>query len=1356
MKKFVKRIALTAALATATICSGVTLAACGDDNTVIGRINAPESLQAELGAYVSPEYEVVDDNGMVLQGYTVYLKSVTDSDGNSLQIVYDTVTVETKGIYTFVYSAGVRGVEDASVKIDFADRVAPTISFDAQKLPEFYITGNSYKIPSYTLSGDFVRDKCWTKVFYKSGEGAEETEVDIVSNRFKVDKTSGTYSIRIHVEDAAGNANDYSFPRDVDPPKNAVPHKIVYFDDAYCEKQVACNESSYIGKFVSKDEAGAKVYGDENGAYKVSFVGVETAHNEGYVTVKTPAVIDIRNYSAIELYVYWDYDGKWADPSEDAPDEPASSHFGTTWWNDTAVKNKEWTKISFSTEEWGNVVNGTESIETDDISGFVLRFMFQWGKHVPVGDFYLSAMYGVPYAEIDVKLDGTVAQNISVSAPSNGVAYRENETVTLSVAKMPDGKRFAYFTANGTPIEGSEYRLGKENVVFGAVFTDPCTVTVADGVSIKDRKPTVSGGKVYELARGESVTLEYTGTPPSGKYFDCFTVGGATINGDTLITSGETMTIGVKFFAEASEMTWTIRNSDNTVVASALELINKQKYGDDENWVLQYTFGAIEWGDWGYSISVYIGGTCQIIQLTYDPQGVRKAWAYGEDYEPIAEMSAEMWDVILGATDEKPVTLSFVRKGNAVQVFIECDGVTIKAATLDMTAYYGKASATNEFGYADRTIGGYYKAPTFVENGIRTVTGEAKVNAFIESIGKITLIGEKVTFDKTEYSFGDTVRLIADPAAQGYKFKCFKVDGEEIDGDSFVIVKSRHTVVAEYAEICTVTVADGVTIKDHKPVTSGGNVYELARGAEITLEYSGTPESGKYFDCFTVGGAIVNGDTLTTAGETMTVGVKYFTTASDMTWTTRNADNTVVASSLELINKQKYGDDEDWVLQYTYGAVERGAWGYCIAIYVGGTSQIVQLTDPQGSYFAWSYGEDYEPKVEISADIWRVITGATAAKPVTLSFVRNGNDIHIFAECGGDVFKVATLDMATYYGKSSATNEFGYADRIIGNYYTKPTFVENGIRTVTGKAKVDAFLKAIDKITITSEKIKFDKSEYAYGDTVRLTAETAETGYKFKCFKVDGVTIDGDSFVIVKNNYTVEAVYSRYSIDVTTPLSTVVYSNGLLTLPTYTVKDASDNAVSDVVAVVTVTDEKGNAYIVTDGKAAITYKGAIKLTAKYIVDGDPESEESITFFAQDAEVLLSANALGASLVEANASASVSYDTEHHHGDDGGSIEITATADNGLQDYAYFKFDVLDYDYLEFYAYTDAAGMQIGAWWYGDTDLTQGEWTKITLDLRNKDGNMENYKDGKWIFRIMNIPVGTSVYISTVTVHKKTA
>ncbi|MDE6401144.1 MAG: hypothetical protein K2L54_00860, partial [Clostridiales bacterium] len=477
-RKKLPLVAVVSAIAVGS--ASVALVACGKDvstgDSIVGHINVPTAtIQAELGTYVSPQYDVVNDYGLILAGYTVSLASVTDNGGETLKITNNSVLVETAGLYTFTYTAKSDRVKDATVTIDFADRTAPTINFDSGSLPSFFIKGNTYSIPSYTLSGDYIANKCWTKVFHIADDAEKtETAVNLIDgDKFAVDKSSGKYRILIHVEDAVGNFNEYPYERAVDGPQNFVENKVAYFDEEFGTRQAKVYESDkYTGEFVARGTAGAQVYDNEAGSFKISFDGKsETVDREGLVYIHTPAVIDLSEYEALEMWVYNETDQD-------------NIILGSKWWNDTPCKKGEWTKVTWSTRNWGGE-NGNKSFDNrkfiglTDISGQTVRIVFDYGmKIIPNGNVYLSSMRAIPKTRANVT---AVDENVILG----GSKIYVNDTITLAAVEQ-SGKSIDCFTVNGKPIIGdsftvtdtAEYKIGvryvdgaltKDNMTWGEV-----------------------------------------------------------------------------------------------------------------------------------------------------------------------------------------------------------------------------------------------------------------------------------------------------------------------------------------------------------------------------------------------------------------------------------------------------------------------------------------------------------------------------------------------------------------------------------------------------------------------------------------------------------------------------------------------------------------------------------------------------------------------------------------------------------------------------------------------------------------------------------------------------------------------
>ena len=80
--------------------------ACGGSKTKGLRINIPENtvLEAELGTYDIPKYDVVNSEGLIMAGYLVKVESVVGPDGKEVAVSYGKINVSAPGIYVITYS----------------------------------------------------------------------------------------------------------------------------------------------------------------------------------------------------------------------------------------------------------------------------------------------------------------------------------------------------------------------------------------------------------------------------------------------------------------------------------------------------------------------------------------------------------------------------------------------------------------------------------------------------------------------------------------------------------------------------------------------------------------------------------------------------------------------------------------------------------------------------------------------------------------------------------------------------------------------------------------------------------------------------------------------------------------------------------------------------------------------------------------------------------------------------------------------------------------------------------------------------------------------------------------------------
>lgn len=1107
---------------------GLALVACGGGSK---RINAPDRLEEDIGTgmYIVPRYEVVDQNGMILAGYNVTLKSATDPNGEAAEIsrgVSTIVTIAGPGEYTFVFTANAGDVKDATVIMDFADRKAPTVSMSSSLLPDFFIKGNAYSIPEYAMIGDYDVTKCFTKVFYID-EAGTESEVTVSGGQFEVDKSVGKYTILIHAEDAAGNFNEYRYTRRVDGPEQYDANTIVYFNEAFGARQVEA-DGDYAGRFVSKDEEGGKAYGNEAGSYKVNFKGVETENNEAYFNIRVPAIVNIMDYKELEMYVFIEDDGCEAGASEWV--------VGSKWWNDQRAKVGEWTRITWSVSNWGNGTGAnvgsvnTNVISTDNIAGTRIRLIPDCDysdKTPPHGAVYFSAMRAIPYdwSEIEAQ-DG-----VSVSA----TRVKYGETVTLTAEEKAD-QFFDCFIVDGKPISGDSFVAYKDSHTVSARYSD-------EAIS----KDNYSWGEYDFVAPGET---------PSGE-------------------------------------------------------IKAQKLGNADVWALSYDITATNQSNGNFYFGAYIGGTRQIAGVEFASWG-KYLTLYGHVYssngaggtvDERGHFSQEVQDAILNASAENPVTVTFVRDGADFALYVTEKGVTMLAARIDLTAFMAHAEYDNSFGYGWRSD---FSNPTITN--IKYVVGETRTGYAKDALDTITVTAKDgVTLDKTSYAFGDTVTLSHGEAPVGKEFAYYKVNGVRIEGNTFTVIKNRYEAEVVFNDLSVISVDEAFAGE----IETADGKTQYVMESTVALKYTGTPESGKYFDCFLVDGNPINGDTFTATKTSHTVGVKFFTDFNDMTW----GEEEFVAPEISISSwgkAHKLGSAEKWVLTYDMTATNAAAGG---SWFMGAMVRGNQLNGYEMGSEEWQNklgsagdgeGSSWDSLGKLPAEVIAMLNGASEENPVNLVFVRDGAKLSAYVQSGDIVYAVVkahTLDtLDEKYGF-----DFGYGWRTDAG--AVPT-IEN-IRFVTGEEKLAAFFESI-KVEIRKEdsNIKLDKESYEIGDTVTLSA-TAPAGEAFSHFMLDGERLDGNTFVVTKLIHTVGVVFTRETSTLELPAdvqmegeSNVVSRGATVTLSYKGTNPKFDGFAVDGTPIV------GNTFKTTAGTHTVT--------VRYFTDASDMTWNEAEFIAPDA------------------------------------------------------------------------------------------------------------------------------------------
>lgn len=1185
------------------------LAACGDAKDL--KIDVPSRMEADLGTgtYVVPRYDVVNGKGLIMAGYNVRLKSAKNPDGTAADIAQEASTVVTlsgAGEYTFVYTADNKNVPDATVIMDFADRKAPTIKLSSSQFPSFFIKGNTYAVPEYTLEGNYDASKCYTKVYYNSGaENEQDSEITLTNGYFAVDRETGKYTVLIHVENASGVGNDYRYTRSVYSPENYEEDIVIYFNEKFGERQVA-PDGNYAGEYVSVLDGG-KAYGDELGSYKVEFTGEATENNEAYFALNVPAITNVMENKELEMYVYID-DG-------DCQNGKDKWVIGSKWWNDQTVKVGEWTRVTWSIDNWGNGkgancgANTTQVISTDNISGTRIRLIpdSDYGsKTPPHGTVYFSAMRLVPH-------------------------------------------KWA-------------------------------TITAENGV--------VAPNRAYV---GQTITLTEP-QAPAGKYFDCFIIDGKLVSGNTFVVNKEgTLTVGAKFSdneISKDNFTW------GEFEFSALSGSDAQtaKIGNSEYWALEYDVYGMESG-WAYT-AAYVGGTHQLIGFELDGKN-DKLSTYGGAWKTpnVISLTAEQSGILRNATESSPAKVTYVRAADKIAVLLNGEFMGVYSfASLEIKG--------DGFGIGGRA--GAIKNGTL--KNIKYVVGETRVGFVQEQYLGVTVTAQNGAHaDKTIYFIGDTVTLTHDaPSQAGKEFAYYTVDGQKISGDSFVATKKNYTVEAVYEDICSLTLANGITANGQS-----GATVSVVKGSVVTLAYTGEPEQGKVLNGYKLNNSqTIYGNMFVATENTYAITAEWVN-ASDIVWGEKNDSHdykTVMSGSSATLQNYKYvgtafGTSEYWAIKLDVKHTRE--WENLD--FVVGEKVMLRMRYHQGGYFGIGLhvkpgGDDTYPKTH--SEFYPAYphhsdeSKAIAAKFVagtTLTCVRYGNKLSLYAD--------NELFFTTEYAIDYTGNWFGVGydtespDNVAADNSLQVPNHKN-VKFIMGQDKIDAFMESVKKLNAP----EYDSLvKYAGGGTFEYTLPVA--------------TVTDMAGKTVNQNVTVTATGINGAITVT---------DGKITLPEY-------NGTQNV---------------------TVTYSSAdcINVSIK------------ITFQRSDSAVVFEANEAGVKTVTANGS-TITFDGTKHYGDDSGSMKLTVTAKQGNQDYGYLNaFDWGDYDYIEFYVYTETANMNTGALWYGDTALTQNDWTKVRLNKLNNDGQMSNLNAGRWILRFVcydnNVDLANvSFWISSMTLGK---
>ena len=176
------------------------------------------------------------------------------------------------------------------------------------------------------------------------------------------------------------------------------------------------------------------------------------------------------------------------------------------------------------------------------------------------------------------------------------------------------------------------------------------------------------------------------------------------------------------------------------------------------------------------------------------------------------------------------------------------------------------------------------------EESIKLSTAfDAEPGAVKYSINVVQPTGGSVAASATSATAGTTVKLTATPA-EGYTLDYFTLDGERINGNTFIMP-------ARNVEVSAVFTANAYSITVVQP--TGGSVAASATSAAAgtIIELAATPAEGYTLDYFTLDGERINGDTFIMPARNVEVSAVFTANAYSIT-VVQPANGTVSASKL--------------------------------------------------------------------------------------------------------------------------------------------------------------------------------------------------------------------------------------------------------------------------------------------------------------------------------------------------------------------------------------------------------------------------------------------------------------------------
>ena len=239
------------------------------------------------------------------------------------------------------------------------------------------------------------------------------------------------------------------------------------------------------------------------------------------------------------------------------------------------------------------------------------------------------------------------------------------------------------------------------------------------------------------------------------------------------------------------------------------------------------------------------------------------------------------------------VEVSAVFTANAYSItVVQPTGGTVSASATSATAGTTvKLTATPAEGYTLDYFtldGARINGDTFIMPA-RNVEVSAVFTANAYSINVVQPANGMVSASATSATAGTTVKLTANPA-EGYTLDYFTLDGERINGNTFIMP-------ARNVEVSAVFTANAYSITVVQPANGTVSASATSAAAGTTIELTATPAEGYTLDYFTLDGARINGNTFIMPARNVEVSAVFTANAYSIT-VVQPAGGTVSASKL--------------------------------------------------------------------------------------------------------------------------------------------------------------------------------------------------------------------------------------------------------------------------------------------------------------------------------------------------------------------------------------------------------------------------------------------------------------------------